>query len=82
MDWNLADVFESVRDALPDRTVLIQGERRVTWRDFDEHAARLAAAFVAAGLTPNSKVASYLYNGNEYNEGVSRRSRCAAYPST
>jgi 3-oxocholest-4-en-26-oate---CoA ligase len=70
MDWNFADVFESVCDALPDRTVLIQGDRRVTWRQFDERAARLAAAFVAAGLLPDSKVASYLYNGNEYNEGV------------
>src|SRR5215475_9117159 len=70
MDGNLADVFESVADALPDRTVLIQGERRRTWREFDERAARLAAAFTAAGLAPGSKVASYLYNGNEYTEGV------------
>src|SRR5215471_4505895 len=70
MDFNLADVFEAVCDALPDRTVLIQGDRRVIWRDFDERAARLAAAFTAAGLAPDSKVASYLYNGNEYNEGV------------
>src|SRR5215475_6344783 len=70
MDGNLADVFESVADALPDRTVLIQGERRRTWREFDERAARLAAAFTAAGLQPGAKVASYLYNGNEYSEGV------------
>src|SRR5439155_90379 len=49
---------------------LVQGDRRVTWRDFDDRAARLAAAFTAAGLTPGSKVASYLYNSNEYSEGV------------
>jgi len=70
MDWNFADVFESVCDALPDRTVLIQGDRHVTWKQFDERAARLAAAFTAAGLKPDSKVASYLYNSNEYSEGV------------
>src|SRR5437660_995879 len=70
MDWNLADVFESVCDAIPDRIALIQGDRRVDWRAFDERAARLAAAFTAAGLEPNAKVASYLFNGNEYNEGV------------
>jgi 3-oxocholest-4-en-26-oate---CoA ligase len=70
MDWHFADVFESVCDALPDRTVLIQGDRRITWRQFDERAARLAAAFTAADLGANSKVASYLYNSNEYNEGV------------
>ena len=70
MEWNLANVFESVCDALPERTIVIQGEKRRTWREFDERAARLAEAFTAAGLAPDSKVASYLYNCNEYNEGV------------
>jgi len=68
--WNLATAFESVADALGDRTVLIQGDRRVSWRSYDERSARLAAAFTAAGLQPGSKVASYLYNCNEYSEGV------------
>jgi acyl-CoA synthetase (AMP-forming)/AMP-acid ligase II len=70
MQWNLADAFEAVSDAVPDRPALIQGDRRVTWQQFDERAARLAAAFTAAGLGPDSKVASYLYNCNEYTEGV------------
>ncbi len=69
-DWNLADVFESVRDALPDHIALIQGDRRCTWREFDDRAARLAQALTQAGLEPDSKVASYLYNCNEYSEGV------------
>ncbi len=68
--WNLATAFESVCDALPDRVALIQGDRRVTWRAFDERAARIAAAFTAAGLRPGSKVASYLYNCNEYTEAL------------
>ncbi|HWS46725.1 MAG TPA: acyl-CoA synthetase [Acidimicrobiia bacterium] len=70
MDGNLADVFESIADALAERVALVQGARRVTWRSFDDRAARLAAAFTAAGLQPDAKVASYLYNGNEYSEGV------------
>ncbi len=70
MAWNFADAWESVSDALPDRVVLIQGDRRRTWRELDERASRLASAFVAAGLGPDSKVASYLYNSNEYTEGV------------
>ncbi len=37
---------------------------------FDERAARVAAAFTAAGLKPDSKVASYLYNCNEYTEAL------------
>ena len=48
----------------------MQGDRRVTWSQFDDRAARLAAALTAAGLRPGSKVASYLYNSNEYSEGV------------
>jgi fatty-acyl-CoA synthase len=70
MDWNLATAFESVCDALPDRIALIQGDRRVKWRSFDERAARIAAAFSAAGLKPNAKVASYLHNCNEYTEAL------------
>jgi 3-oxocholest-4-en-26-oate---CoA ligase len=70
MDWNLATAFESVCDALPDRIALIQGDRRVSWRSFDERAARTAAAFSAAGLKPGAKVASYLYNCNEYTEAL------------
>jgi fatty-acyl-CoA synthase len=70
MDWNFADAFESVSDAVPDRPALIQGDRRVSWGHFDDRAARLAQALTDAGLGPNSKVASYLYNCNEYSEGV------------
>ena len=70
MDWNFATLWESVADAIPDRVALVQGERRRTWPEFDDRAARLAAAFGAAGLKPGSKVASYLYNSNEYLEGL------------
>jgi len=70
MDWNLATAFESVCDALPERIALIQGDRRVSWRSFDDRAARIASAFTAAGLQPGSKVASYLYNSNEYTEAL------------
>jgi fatty-acyl-CoA synthase len=70
MDWNLATVWEAVADAVPDRDALVQGDRRRTWAEFDDRAARLAQALVAHGLSANSKVASYLYNSNEYLEGL------------
>ena len=70
MDWNYASIYESVADAVPDRTALIQGTRLRTWGELDERAARLAAGLRAAGLRPDSKVASYLYNSNEYIEGL------------
>jgi fatty-acyl-CoA synthase len=68
MEWNLADVWEAVADVAPDRTALVQGERRVTWGEFDERAARLATAFAELGVGPDSKIGFYLYNSNEYLE--------------
>jgi fatty-acyl-CoA synthase len=70
VDWNFASVWESVADALGERIALVQGARRRTWRELDDRAARLAAALAGAGLGPDAKVASYLYNGNEYLEGL------------
>jgi len=69
-DWNLATVFESVCDALSERTALVQGERRRTWKEFDERAARFASALAAYGVEPGSKVALYLYNSNEFLEAM------------
>src|ERR1700709_925725 len=63
-------MWESVSDTIADNVVLIQGDRQVTWREFEDRAARLAGALTDAGLQPNSKVASYCYNSNEYSEGV------------
>jgi fatty-acyl-CoA synthase len=70
VDWNFATLWESVADAIPDRIAVVQGTRREDWRTFDERASRLAAGLVAAGLEPGAKVASYLFNGNEYLEGL------------
>jgi acyl-CoA synthetase (AMP-forming)/AMP-acid ligase II len=80
VDWNWASIYESVADALPERTALIQGERTRTWREVDERSARLAGALRAAGLRPDSKVASYLYNSNEYVEGLLGTFKLRAVP--
>src|SRR3546814_5676286 len=50
LTWNLASVWESVADAVGDRVALVHGDRRTTWREFDDRSARLAAALRAAGL--------------------------------
>ncbi|WP_297694567.1 acyl-CoA synthetase [Phenylobacterium sp.] len=66
--WTFADVWEAIAAAQPDRPAHIQGERVVTWRQFDARADALAAHLVAAGLGHQAKVAAYLYNGPEYLE--------------
>ena len=70
MDWNFATVFESVADAVPNELALVQGQNRRLWSEFDDRSARLAGAFSEAGLRPDSKVASYCFNCNEYVEGL------------
>jgi 3-oxocholest-4-en-26-oate---CoA ligase len=81
VDWNFGTVFESVADAVPDHIALVQGERRRTWREFDERASRLAAALRDAGLRPGSKVAFYLYNSNEYLETLFACFKLRAVPA-
>ena len=39
-NWNFADIFEAVAAKVPDRPCQIQGERVVTWGEFDRRAER------------------------------------------
>jgi len=68
MEFHFATVWESLADVLGDRTAVVHGDRRFTWTQYDERASRVAAAYTAAGLGPDSKIGLYLYNGNEYLE--------------
>ena len=36
--WNLANVFETIADQIPDALAQQQGDRVVTWREFDRRA--------------------------------------------
>ena len=65
---NLATAWEAVSDEVGDRPAISAAGRRLSWSEFDDRAARLAATMVAHGLGPGSKVALYLYNGHEYPE--------------
>jgi fatty-acyl-CoA synthase len=66
VDWNFADVYEAVADAVPDTPAQLHGETVVLWRDFDSRANALAADLLAAGLDEQAKVAVYTYNCPEY----------------
>jgi fatty-acyl-CoA synthase len=66
--WTFADVWEAIAASQPDHPALIQGDRVVTWGQFDARADSLAAYLVESGLSPEAKVAAYLYNGPEYLE--------------
>ena len=66
--WNYADVYEAIAAKVPQRPCQVQGDRTITWAEFDARADALAADLLAAGLTHQSKVVAYLFNCPEYLE--------------
>jgi fatty-acyl-CoA synthase len=68
MHAHFGAIWEAIADATPDAPAVVQGTRRVSWRDYETRAARLARALLDAGLGPHSKVGMYLYNSPEYCE--------------
>jgi 3-oxocholest-4-en-26-oate---CoA ligase len=78
--WNLADLFEAVVDAVPDRPALVAGDRRLTYRELDERATRLAHHLASRGVKAGDHVGLYLYNGSEYVEGLFAAYKLRAVP--
>ncbi len=68
MEVQYASVWEKNSDVIPDKIALICGNNEVTWKEYDDRAARLASLLSEAGLGDDSKVGLYLHNSNEYLE--------------
>src|SRR5207248_1555530 len=68
--FNLADLFEAVVDAVPDREAVVCGERRLTYRGLDERANRLAHHLLSLGVREGDFVGLQMVNGTEYAEGM------------
>jgi acyl-CoA synthetase (AMP-forming)/AMP-acid ligase II len=66
--WQYADVWDVVAECHPQSVALVHGDRRTTWADFRDRAARLARSLVDGGAARGDRVAQYLYNGPEYLE--------------
>lgn len=94
MEFNLADLFEAVAAEVPDRECLAWGDRSWTYGEIDARTNSLADWLTAKGLgshVPRSElkgwesgqdhVALYLYNCNEYLEGMlgAFKARCAPF---
>ncbi|MER7988617.1 acyl-CoA synthetase [Streptomyces noursei] len=77
MEYNLADLFESIVDAVPDREALVHldhpgtgAETRLSYAELDRAANRLAHHLADRGVGPGDHVGLHLYNGVEYLQGV------------
>jgi len=68
VEFNLADLFESVVDTVPDTLAVVAGPRRLTYAELDRRANRLAHRLAAGGIGPGDMVGIQLVNGSEYLE--------------
>jgi fatty-acyl-CoA synthase len=65
-NWNYGDVWETVADVRPDNIAVTQGERHVSWSEFDRGADGVARFLLDSGVVRQDKIAVYLYNCPEY----------------
>ena len=93
MELNLAKINEGVADAVGDREAIVFRDRRITYSAFTDRTRRLANFLLDNGLGIRKNRASlspwqsgqdhvglYLYNGNEYLEGMMGTYKCRAAP--
>lgn len=61
----LQSIVRQARTRHPDRVALIAGDRRWTYREFDEITDRIGAALLLRGIRPGDRVALHFSNGPE-----------------
>jgi acyl-CoA synthetase (AMP-forming)/AMP-acid ligase II len=80
VEFNIADLFESLVDRIPEHTALVSGQRRLTYAELDERANRLANFLRSRGIGPGSHVGLHLFNGTEFVEGMLAAFKLRAVP--
>ena len=80
MEFNIADLYESVVDVAADRTVLVSGTHRLTYAELDARANRFAHALADHGIRAGDHVALHLYNGAEFIEAMLGTFKLRAIP--
>ena len=80
MIHNFAHIWEVVSEAAGDRLAAINGDRCLTWRDYEDRSARLAAAMADHDIGQGARIAIYAYNRNEYLEAQFAAFKLRAVP--
>ena len=87
--FNLADLFERVADAVPDRETVVSyarsgqsvsPDRRLTFTQLEERSNRLANALAGLGIGAGDHIGLQLLNGSEYLEGMLAAFKLSAVP--
>jgi len=94
LHMNLARVHEAIAEVVPDRDCIVYRDRCLSWAEVTDRTRRLADVLSGHGLGCHTErtelshwesgqdhVALYLYNGNEYLEGMlgAFKARCAPF---
>jgi 3-oxocholest-4-en-26-oate---CoA ligase len=66
VEFNLADIFESIVDVIPDREAIVCDDERLTYAELEERANRLAHDLQDNGVGTGDHVGVQLYNSIEY----------------
>ncbi|HEX7669403.1 MAG TPA: AMP-binding protein, partial [Polyangiaceae bacterium] len=80
MEFNIADLFESLVDVVGERPALVSGDTRLTYAELDARANRLASFLRLRGVGPGSHVGLHLFNGPEFLEGMLAAFKLRAVP--
>jgi 3-oxocholest-4-en-26-oate---CoA ligase len=68
VEYNLADIFESLVDVIGDREALVCGDRRLSYSELEDRSNRLAHHLLSIGIKPGDHVGVQSYNCTEYVE--------------
>ncbi|MEL6874788.1 MAG: AMP-binding protein [Pseudomonadota bacterium] len=68
MRWQMADIWENIAQAIPGKPAIIDGDKRYSWAEYEDRAARIAQVLSDHGLSPGTKLAIYANNCAEYME--------------
>jgi acyl-CoA synthetase (AMP-forming)/AMP-acid ligase II len=80
MHFNIADLYESLVDVIGGRDAAVCGDRRLTFKQLDERANRLAHHLQSRGVGAGDHVGMYLYNCIEFLEGMLALFKIRAVP--
>jgi fatty-acyl-CoA synthase len=69
-NYQLAELFDAVADAVPDRLALVAGERRLTFAQLQERARRFGNHLRDQGVGPGATVGIYARNRAEWIEAM------------
>lgn len=63
-----ADLMVSLWDSFGDREAIVSGDKRFTFKEFEERTFKLANGLQSLGAKPKDAIAEILFNGNEFLE--------------